>query len=126
MTITAATAAEPCNCRRLCLAASNAPTLRNGPLEVDLERLSVRVRGKQVHMSGLQLKLLMHLARHADWVLTRSQLIAAVWGLDEVRDPKVVDILVCRLRRRLGVAGRLIESVRSFGYRFRLLPDAEE
>jgi DNA-binding response OmpR family regulator len=96
-------------------------------LEVDFQRLQVVVGRRPLALEGLQLKLLLHFARHPDWVLTRSQLLTAVWGADaEHRDPKSVDVLVCRLRKQLGPAGASIESVRSFGYRLRTLPDAEE
>ena len=88
-----------------------------GDLEFDFDRLRLRVRGRTVAVDGLQLRLLLHFACHPDRVLSRAQLLAEVWG-EEGRDPKVVDVLVCRLRKRLDVAAHRIESVRSFGYRF--------
>jgi len=98
--------------------------MRNGPLDLDVEQLRVRVRGRTVPLAGLQLKLLLYLARRPGWVFSRVQLLKAVWGIEPShRDLKTVDVLVCRLRRRLGVAGRLIESVRSFGYRMRTTTD---
>ena len=86
-------------------------------LDIDQERLSVRIAGRPVAVVGLQLKLLLSLARHPNWVRTREQLLHDVWGDRTTRDAKCVDVLVCRLRQRLGTAGTLIESVRGFGYR---------
>jgi DNA-binding response OmpR family regulator len=98
--------------------------MRNGPLDLDVEQLRVRVRGRIVPLAGLQLKLLLYLARRPGWVFSREQLLKEVWGVEPShRDLKTVDVLVCRLKRRLGVAGRLIESVRSFGYRMRTTAD---
>lgn len=92
--------------------------VRSGDLMVDLDRLRVSVCGVAVPLDGLQLRLLVHLAQHPDRVLSRAQLLADVWGLDPNRNPKVVDVLVCRLRKRLGVAPTLLQTVRGFGYRF--------
>ena len=99
--------------------------LRCGPLALDVHRLQVSVRGTPVRVSGLQLKLLLHFMRHPDWVFSREQLLSEVWGGDaSERDPKVVDVLVSRLRRRLGpAAGDHLESVRHFGYRLRAAAD---
>jgi two-component system, OmpR family, phosphate regulon response regulator PhoB len=92
---------------------------RHGPLEADLDRLHVRVDGRVVALEGLQLSLLVHFVRHPEKVMSRADLLREVWGPRScARDEKSVDVLVCRLRRRLGPAGRLIQSVRSFGYRF--------
>jgi DNA-binding response OmpR family regulator len=90
-----------------------------GPLEFDFERLRAAVNGRPVALSGLQLRLLAHLLRHPDCVLTREQLLADLWGASERRSPKAVDVVVCRLREKLGPAGHAIESVRNYGYRFR-------
>lgn len=89
-------------------------------LDVDIERLSVRVHGRTVNVTGKRLQLLLCLARRPDWVRTREQLLKELWGREGATRPlKSVDVVVCRLRRDLGVAGELIESVRSFGYRLR-------
>ncbi len=98
--------------------------MRNGELDLDVEQLRVRVGGRIVPLAGLQLRLLVYLARRPGWVFSREQLLKEVWGVEPShRDLKTVDVLVCRLRRRLGIAGRVIESVRSFGYRMRTTAD---
>jgi DNA-binding response OmpR family regulator len=92
---------------------------QSGDLIVDLERLRVSLDGHPVSVDGLQLRLLLHFARHPDCVFSRTQLLVDVWGgRADSRDPKVVDVLVCRLRKRLGRASCLIQSVRGHGYRF--------
>ncbi len=86
-------------------------------LEVDPERLWVRVEGQHVRLTGLQLSLMLYLWKHRNWVKSRGQILEAVWGCGVDVNDKAVDVHVCRLRRRLGAAGTLLESVRSFGYR---------
>ncbi len=86
-------------------------------LDVDPERLWVRVEGQHVSLSGLQLRLLVYLWKHRTWVKSRGQILEEVWGCGVDVNDKAVDVHVCRLRRRLGAAGLLLESVRSFGYR---------
>lgn len=95
----------------------------SGRLEFDLAALRARVDGRPVALSGLQLRVLAHLCRHPGHVFSREELLADVW--DESprgHRTKAVDVVMCRLRRRLGGAGAMIESVRSTGYRLRAKP----
>jgi DNA-binding response OmpR family regulator len=92
-------------------------------MELDFDRLRVKVAGRPVKLSGLQLRMLMFLGRRPGIVFTREELLENVWGADAGgHDLKVVDVLVCRLRARLRAAGAqtvVLESVRSTGYRLR-------
>ena len=92
-------------------------TLRIGSLELDWDRHTVRVHGRPVAIAGLQLRLLELLAGRPGVVFGRDQILTSVWGRHaDQRDSKTVDVLVCRLRRRLGDAGALVETRRAFGY----------
>ena len=71
--------------------------LRIGLLEIDTDRLMVLVEGRPVPVDGLQLKLLLLLARHPDCVFTRERLLREVWGADGCRDLKTITVLICRL-----------------------------
>ncbi len=101
----------------LCLLALLAIVPPPSLLAVDSQRLSVRVAGRPVRLTGLQLRLLLYLWDRRDWVLSRTQIIDEVWGHGADVSVKVVDVHVCRLRRRLAEAGELVEAVRSYGYR---------
>jgi two-component system phosphate regulon response regulator PhoB len=93
--------------------------LQWGPLQVDTRRLWVRVNGYPVDLSGAQLRLLLLLVTHPEWVFTREQLRSSVWpGRLGGDDPRNINVLVSRLRSRLGIAGRMIETRRGLGYRF--------
>lgn len=94
-----------------------ATVYRNGPLEVDVERLQVSVDHTLIRLSHLTMMLLLHLVRCADNVLSREELREQIWrGQAHEKTLRAVDVLVCRLRARLGAAGHLIASVRSHGY----------
>ncbi len=90
---------------------------RHAGVEIDLHRLRVTVEGRAIRLGGLQLKLLLHLLAHPERVFSREQLLDAVWPAGHESHPQNVDVVVCRLRKAMGEAGRLIESVRYFGYR---------
>ena len=92
--------------------------LKHGSLELDLDRWQVTVAGRVVSISTMQFKLLAHVMRRPGRVFAREELLEAVWGpAAPERTPQVVDVLVSRLRKRLGTAGRVIVTVRAIGYR---------
>ncbi len=64
-----------------------------------------------------EFRLLYHLARHENQVLSRGQLLRAAWS-DTVVTERTVDAHVVQLRRKLGASRCRIESVRGVGYRF--------
>ncbi|HEX4107427.1 MAG TPA: response regulator transcription factor [Solirubrobacteraceae bacterium] len=95
-------------------------TLRGGDLEVDLLSREVRAGGESVRLSTTEFELLVYLLRNRDQVLTREQILRAVWGYDHDPGTNVVDVYVGYLRRKLRRGGRSapIVTVRSVGYRF--------
>ncbi|MDH3520053.1 MAG: response regulator transcription factor [Myxococcales bacterium] len=64
-----------------------------------------------------EFRLLYHLARHENQVLSRGQLLRAAWG-DTIVTERTVDAHMAHLRRKLGSVPCSIESVRGLGYRF--------
>ena len=59
------------------------------------------------------------LVRQPGWVLTRQQILDAVHGDNYAITDRAVDVQIVGLRRRLGTAGRYVETVRGVGYRFK-------
>jgi DNA-binding response OmpR family regulator len=90
-------------------------------LTVDLTTRQVLHAGHEIALTAREYALLVYLLRHPDQVLSREQLLHAVWGLDFDPRTKVLDVYVGYLRRKLSVAGRMapIETVRQVGYRLR-------
>jgi DNA-binding response OmpR family regulator len=94
-------------------------TLRVGDIEVDLLTRQVQ-RGKQnVRLSSTEFDLLVYLMRHHGRVLTRLEILSAVWGYEHDPHTNVVDVYVGYLRRKLGTRENPvgIVTVRSVGYR---------
>jgi two-component system phosphate regulon response regulator PhoB len=88
-----------------------------GPLEVDPDGYHVHVDGKEVHVSALEMRLLIHLFQSQGCVRSRKDLLTEVWGYQPDVNSRTVDAHVKRLRDKLGSAGHLIETVRGLGYR---------
>jgi two-component system phosphate regulon response regulator PhoB len=88
-----------------------------GPLEVDVDGYHVFVGGEEVHMSAMEMRLLIYLVEHRGRVRSREDLLEDVWGYKPGVSTRTVDTHVKRLRDKLGSAGSLVETVRGMGYR---------
>src|SRR3989440_3743998 len=93
--------------------------LSAGPITIDPARHEVRVNGKRIDLTSLEFKLLRTLMQRRGRVQERDRLLNEVWGYESAIDTRTVDTHVRRLRQKLGKAGDIVESVRSFGYRLR-------
>jgi two-component system, OmpR family, alkaline phosphatase synthesis response regulator PhoP len=82
-------------------------------------RREVRVAGVPVDLTYTEFQVLYCLARRPGWVFTRAQIVDAVRGDNYPVTDRSVDVQVVGLRKKLGNAGRYIETVRGVGYRFR-------
>jgi len=90
-----------------------------GSIVIDPARHQVSVEGKPVHLTSIEYKLLHTLVIKRGRVQARDRLLNEVWGYESMIDTRTVDTHVRRLRAKLGKLGDAIETVRSFGYRFR-------
>jgi two-component system response regulator RegX3 len=96
-------------------------TLEGGPVQMDVERHVVRVRGQEIALPLKEFELLEYLLRNAGRVLTRDQLIDRIWGSDYVGDTKTLDVHVRRIRAKIELdpaAPRHLLTVRGLGYKF--------
>ena len=89
-------------------------------LRVDIAAADVRRGDRRIPLTAREFALLTHFLRHPRQVLTRDQLLAAVWR-DEETDDNVVAVYIGYLRAKLEGPGeeRLIHTVRGFGYSLR-------
>ncbi len=95
------------------------PTLLScGDLEMDLSGHLVRRGSTIVDLTALEFRLLEYLLRHRGQVLSRSQILEAVWSLDADTSSNVVDVYVRYLRRKLDDSDppSLLHTVRGVGY----------
>src|SRR5438445_9934048 len=90
-----------------------------GPIVIDAARHEVSVNGRRINLSSLEFKLLRTLVQRRGRVQPRDRLLNDVWGYESVIDTRTVDTHGRRLRKKLGKAADVIESVRGFGYRLR-------
>lgn len=93
-----------------------------GTLRIDPRRREVAVGQRVVELRAREFDLLAALARDPGIVLSREALLDDVWGTDFPGETRTVDVHVSELRKKLGLDGPTIESVRGIGYR--LVADA--
>lgn len=92
--------------------------IRIGELEIHPGRHEVRVGQKLVDLTLTEFELLRLLSSRPGWVFTRYQIVDGVKGDDYPVTERSVDVQIVGLRKKLGDAGKLIETVRGVGYRF--------
>ncbi|MEU6488365.1 response regulator transcription factor [Streptomyces sp. NPDC046887] len=93
----------------------------HGDLVIDRAGCVVTHRGRPLSLAPSELRLLLYLSASPGQVLSRQQLLEAVWEHSYHGDIRLVDACVARLRTKMGdPAGehRHIQTVRGFGYRF--------
>jgi two-component system OmpR family response regulator len=93
--------------------------LEAGDITLDFRTRQVERGGKEVRLTAREFELLAYLMRHPNQVLSRSQILNAVWGYDYDPGTNVLEVYIGYLRRKLDCAdGPVpIETVRSAGYR---------
>ncbi len=90
--------------------------LRAGDVELDRKARTATVAGAEVELTGREFDLIWHLAARPGIVVTRSQLLDRVWGIEFPGGTRTVDVHVGQLRRKLG-RPKLIRTVRGTGYK---------
>ncbi len=91
-----------------------------GDIEFDERQMKVTVRGVPVALSPLEYRLVSYLLRHRGRVVSQHELDENVYGHGEDHDSNALEVLVGRVRKKLGPD--LIETRRGFGYLVREAP----
>jgi DNA-binding response OmpR family regulator len=97
------------------------PTIRLGEIEIDILSREVRTGNSVIHLSGIEQSLLYLLASRGGRVVTRDEILDAIWGTDFVAESNIVDRHVRSLRIKLQNDyrhPRFIATVAGRGYRF--------
>ncbi|AQS55034.1 response regulator transcription factor [Novibacillus thermophilus] len=92
-----------------------------GDLVIDVEGYESYVQGKRLELTPKEFELLVYMATHRGTVLSRDQLLNAVWNYDFVGDSRIVDVHVSHLRDKIEPDTRrplYIKTVRGIGYKF--------
>ena len=93
--------------------------LNIGNLTIDSGRRTVSAAGNNVDLTFSEFQILRYLAARPGWVFTRSQIVDAVRGDNYPVTDRSVDVQIAGLRKKLGLHGDYIETVRGVGYRFK-------
>ena len=92
-----------------------APTITCGPLSFDAQLGTFAIDGLPLRLTALEWRVLSCLALRKEAVVTRLDLMARVYDGDAEVDSNSLEVIVARLRRKIGHA--LIETLRGRGYR---------
>ena len=85
---------------------------------IDSDARQVTLDGQTLNLSPTEYKLLNYLMTNAGKALSRRQILNKVWDYDYYGDFRTVDTHINRLRIKLGDKGKLIQTVRGYGYRY--------
>lgn len=95
-------------------------TIRIGELNIFPERYEAEMNGEVLTFTRKEFELLSYLAQHKGKVLTRDQLLLAVWNYDFVGDTRIVDVHISHLRDKIEANTRrpvYIKTIRGLGYK---------
>jgi len=95
--------------------------MRLGDLQIDVASMTVTVQGRNVVTTVREFRLLEYLATHRGRVLTRDQLLDAVWKETPFVTPRSIDVYIRRLREKIESDPRrpeYLKTLRGIGYRF--------
>jgi uncharacterized protein (DUF934 family) len=87
---------------------------------VDAAAREVQLGGKRLQLTALEFGVLSCLQEHEGRAVSRATLLEAVWGYSEDIGSNVVDVVVRRLRQKLGDGAAVVETIRGSGYRLSL------
>ena len=105
--------------RRTGAAEAQEDVINVGPLRINLEKYEVTVEGNKIILTTTEFKILEVLAEGKGRVFTRDQLLKKkrLWGDDKLVYDRTIDVHIKNLREKLGIAGNMIKTVRSIGYK---------
>lgn len=96
-------------------------TLQFGKLVVYPERFEAFLDGQTLEFTPKEFELLVYLLENKNRVLTRDQLLSAVWNYDFAGDTRIVDVHISHLREKIEENSRkpkFIKTIRGIGYKF--------
>lgn len=90
-----------------------------GDLELDLEKIEVKVRGEVKPLTPKEFELIKYLAMQPGVPATREELLEKVWNYEYYGDIRTVDVTICRIREKLGDStknSKILINKRGIGY----------
>ncbi|TXE85859.1 homeostatic response regulator transcription factor HsrA [Campylobacter volucris] len=89
-------------------------------LTIDPDEEKITYQGKDIELKGKPFEVLTHLARHSDQIVSKEQLLDAIWEEPELVTPNVIEVAINQIRQKMDKPLNIstIETVRRRGYRF--------
>ncbi len=86
---------------------------------IDPERRLATKDGEPLDLTAKEFDLLAYLVNNAGRVISRDEILEAVWGAQRSTDSNVIEVFVCHLRNKIGDSeNRIIQTIRGVGYFF--------
>lgn len=95
--------------------------IRVGNIEIYPNKYEVNVKGVQIELTPKEFELLLYLARRQSRILSREQLLNAIWNYDFAGETRIVDVHISHLREKIEEDTKdpkYIKTARGFGYKF--------
>lgn len=92
--------------------------LRFPSLSIEPGTQKVIFNEEHIELSTKEFELLYFLARHPQTIFSREKLTVNLWGYDFEGDERTVDTTIKRIRKKIGMAGDFIKTIRGKGYKF--------
>ncbi|CAD5900915.1 two-component response regulator [Carnobacterium maltaromaticum] len=92
-----------------------------GELQIFPELYEVKVRGELIEVTPKEFELLLYMMKRVNRILSREQLLNAIWNFDYAGETRIVDVHISHLREKIEVDTKnpaYIRTVRGFGYKF--------
>nr|WP_315049033.1 homeostatic response regulator transcription factor HsrA [uncultured Campylobacter sp.] len=89
-------------------------------LIIDPDEEKITYLGQEIELKGKPFEVLTHLARHSDQIVSKEQLLDAIWEEPELVTPNVIEVAINQIRQKMDKPLNIstIETVRRRGYRF--------
>ena len=95
------------------------PTYHASGVQVDPDSRRATVDGESVDLTAKEFDLLFYLVTNAGRVISRDEILEAVWGGQHATDSNVIEVFVCHLRNKIGDRDNtVIQTIRGVGYFF--------
>ncbi|MEE8670346.1 MAG: response regulator transcription factor [Heyndrickxia coagulans] len=101
-----------------------ADAIKVGDLRILPEQFEAYFKEKKLELTPKEFELLLYLANHAGKVLSRDQLLDAVWNFEFAGDTRIVDVHISHLREKMEEDTKqpqYIKTVRGFGYKMEVM-----
>ena len=96
-------------------------------LSINPDEEKIEYNGEEIELKGKPFEVLTHLARHRDQIVSKEQLLDAIWEEPELVTPNVIEVAINQIRQKMDKPLNIstIETIRRRGYRF-CYPTADE